>query len=171
MKKIKRHPMPVGEMSVLPVMNVMFMLIPALLLAMEVASLAAITVTPPRIASGGAEPVPTRPSLQLDVRVAADGFWVSASQAPVGEIGKPTVGMRTGDTYDYAGLEAVARELAAANPEERTVYVTAEGDVPLQVLVRTMDALRGSDCKLSGVADGEPAPADCLFWHPVIRSL
>ena len=39
------------EANLLPVMNVMFLLIPALLLAMEVARFAAVTVTPPKFAA------------------------------------------------------------------------------------------------------------------------
>ena len=39
------------EANLIPVMNVMFLLIPALLLAMEVARFAAINVSPPKFAA------------------------------------------------------------------------------------------------------------------------
>lgn len=170
MKKAKSSPQAVEEANVLPVMNVMFLLIPALLLAMEVASMAAITVSPPRHAPTGTEHAPTEPNFELKVRVASDGFWLEASKAPVGDAGRPSV-PRVGEDYDYAALEAMAGSLKAGHPDERTVYVTAEGDVPLQVIVGTMDAMRGSDCKLASLPEGETPPPECLFWQPVVQSL
>lgn len=170
MKKPKRRDSVVEEANVLPVMNVMFLLIPALLLAMEVASMAAITVSAPRAATNGAEPTPSTQNFELKVRVASDGFWLQTNDAPIGQAGLPSV-PRAGEDYDFTALEVMAREIKAAHPEERTVYVTAEGDVPLQVIVGTMDALRGTDCKLAAVGEGEAPPAACLFWQPVVQSL
>jgi biopolymer transport protein ExbD len=170
MKKAKRSLQRVEEANVLPVMNVMFLLIPALLLAMEVASMAAITVSSPRIADGGTESTHTTNNFQLKVRVASDGFWLKTNDAPVGEAGRPSV-VLSGEDYDYAALEAMAQEIKAGHPDEATVYVTAEGDVPLQVIVGTMDALRGTDCKLATLGEGEAPPAACLFWNPVVQSL
>jgi biopolymer transport protein ExbD len=172
MRKKKSAEAPVVEANVLPVMNVMFLLIPALLLAMEVASMAAITVVPPRDTSSVTNPQPTEPNLELKVRVASDGFWVTVNEqlakpTPEG----PTVARIGEEEYDYAALEATARDMKAAHPEESSVYVTAEADVPLSVIVGTMDALRGSDCELASVPAGHEPPADCLFWRPVVQSL
>ena len=50
-KKRSEGEIEVEEANVLPVMNIMFLLIPALLLAMEVASMAAIVVSPPKFAA------------------------------------------------------------------------------------------------------------------------
>jgi len=47
----KKNEIVVEDANVLPVMNIMFLMIPALLLAMEVASLAAIGVSPPKFAA------------------------------------------------------------------------------------------------------------------------
>ena len=41
----------VVEADLIPVLNIMFLLIPALLLAMEVAKFSAITVSPPKFAA------------------------------------------------------------------------------------------------------------------------
>jgi biopolymer transport protein ExbD len=170
MKKAKRSPDGVEEANVLPVMNVMFLLIPALLLAMEVASMAAISVSPPRTSSTGRESHHTTPNFELKIRVASDGFWLEENQAPVGEAGRPSVA-RVGEDYDFVALEAMAQRLKAAHPDEHIVRVTAEGDVPLQVIVGTMDAMRGTDCKLAALPEGEGPPAECLFWQPVVQSL
>lgn len=172
MRKKKVQFAPVGEANVLPVMNVMFLLIPALLLAMETASMAAISVNAPKICNTGpANNEPVEPTVDLKIRVASDGFWLTTDRQHVGKQGMPTIARDVEGDYDYALLEARARELKAQYPASDTVHVTAESDVPMQTLVRTMDALRGSDCKLSGMGPGEEAPTECLFWHPVVESL
>lgn len=40
----------------------------------------------------------------------------------------------------------------------------------MDLLVRTIEVLRGDSCKLAGYARGEGPGADCLFWSPVIAS-
>ena len=67
------------------------------------------------------------------------------------------------EPYDFTALARAIEPLKALHPEEGTVHVWAEGDVELQALVSTLDALRGSECSL---ARGE----GCLFWRPVLRS-
>ena len=111
--------------NLVPILNVMLLLIPALLLAMEVASFAAITVTPPRfvpspMASTPKEPVPE--SLDFTVAIRDDGFRVEAvgqrltGASPSGPPdiprlpGEPTL---EADLYDYAMLEAKARARAS----------------------------------------------------------
>ena len=46
-RKQSKEPEEVTQADLLPVMNIMFLLIPALLMAMEFAQMAAITVVPP----------------------------------------------------------------------------------------------------------------------------
>ena len=75
------------------------------------------------------------------------------------------------DGHDYAALTAAARDLKQRFPAESTVTITAEGDVPMDVLVRTLDALRGDSCKLGGYIHGEQPGDACLFWSPVIESV
>lgn len=169
---------PIGEANVLPVMNIMFLLIPALLLAMEVASMAAIAITPPRHSDGPSEAgEPPKEQLGLSVFILADGFRVSSaaqqqqhSGAPTIPLAKPNTPLANYDRYDYAGLEALAREFKAKFPGETRVTVSAEGDIPAQTLISTLDALRGADCKLGQVKANEPLPEVCLFIHPVVSA-
>ena len=174
MEKSKRNQESVAPPNVLPVMNVMFLLIPALLLAMEVASMSAITVTPPKIrnAKGPAAP-PTTAQLDYRVHIMADGFKTEFSGQELAAADGPTIPRESavgeeGDGYDYAALEAQAAELKTAHVEHTIVTISAEGDVPLSTVIATMDALRGSDCKLSA---GEEAMDACLFWQPVVSSM
>lgn len=155
------------QADLLPVMNIMFLLIPALLLAMEFASMAQIQVAVPRhVSQSTAQPSPpTTPEFEFKVAIGRDGFQTRSGGADVG----PGTIPRVGDDYDWAALASAARDLKRLFPAESTVKVTAEGDVPMDVLVRTLDVLRGDGCKLA--ASGE-APADaCLFWTPVIESV
>lgn len=153
--------------GVLPVMNIMFLLIPALLLAMETATMAAIDVSTPQTrAAAGPQAQESAAELDFRVHIRSDGFSTHAGAGALStgeEVGIPLV---AGD-HDYAALEVQARALKLAHPEQTVVIITAEGDVPLSTLVATMDALRGSDCSAKEAADSR----ECLFWEPVIQRM
>jgi hypothetical protein len=185
-RRPKQEEAPIGEANVLPVMNIMFLLIPALLLAMEAASMAGIAITPPRTAPTPSRPSdpPKPPSLELSVFILGDGFRVSSaaqqhgaeagraqvSGAPTIPLAKPNTPLSNYDRYDYAGLEALAREFKVAFPDETIVTISAENDIPAQVLISTLDALRGTDCKLGQLAYDDPLPAECLFINPIVSA-
>lgn len=154
------------QADLLPVMNVMFLLIPALLLAMEFASMASINVHPASVASNpSADPVvPAKPALEFRVMIGSDGFEAGPERGQSSRI------PLAGGTHDFAALAAYARDLKAAYPDESTVTISAEGDISMDLLVRTLDVLRGDTCKLAGYARGERPDPDCLFWSPVIAS-
>lgn len=156
------------EPNVLPVMNVMFLLIPALLLAMETASMASISVTAPRTSNlPSPETATPAKDLHFKVQINSDGFALEAEGQPL----DPIVATYQSDgtsIYDFAALEASARELKSTAPEHIKVEITAERDIEYGVLISAMDALRGTDCKLAGT--GEVAPKACYFWAPIIES-
>lgn len=155
------------QADMLPVMNVMFLLIPALLLAMEFASMAQIPVGVPKFTGlPAAQPTtPTQPTLDFKVVIGRDGFATSASGSESGRI------PLAAGSHDFTALAKVARDLKIGYPEEVTVKISAEGDVPMHVLVQTIDALRGQSCKLAGYKQGEQPGDGCLFWSPVIESV
>lgn len=180
----KDEPVEIVEANVLPVMNIMFLLIPALLLAMEVASMAAVAISPPKTTiSKATDPDPPidEKSLKLKVFILSDGFRISSAEQQQGaEVGKsvdsrePTIPLATPNApaddyyrYDYAALGAMALDLKSAYPHETVVTVSAENDIPAQVLINTLDALRGTDCS-SSTTDDEPNT--CLFFHPVVEA-
>lgn len=153
------------EANLLPVMNIMFLLIPALLMAMEFASMAAINVQPPRTTASVSDPAENpKEALDLEVLVARDGITVTAAGKPVGERIQTT---RDADGYDFAALTAALRPLKEIFPDESRVILRAENDIELQTVVATLDVLRGGEaCSFAkGQTDG------CLFWQPVIRDL
>lgn len=175
--------------NVLPVMNVMFLMIPALLLAMEVAKLAAIQVSPPKFSAAPSKEKPPEEAekkpLNLKVFIMEDGYRVSAagqqegaeagksadSQRPTIPLAKAGAPMEDFARYDYAALEAKAREYKVQNPEETVVTLSAENSIPMQVLVSTMDAMRGRECRLAKAMSGEEdVPKECMFWQPIVEA-
>jgi biopolymer transport protein ExbD len=152
------------EANLIPVLSCMFLLIPALLLAMEVATMVAIHVSPPRFTPNPGGDPPLREDLELSVHVRADGFATK-----VGAVAAEAIPLRA-EGHDYAALEHWAAQLKAAHPDVSRVTVSAENDVVLQTLVATMDALRGRDCKLAPVHRGETADDTCHLWQAVVSS-
>ena len=178
----------VEEANVLPVMNIMFLLIPALLLAMEVASMAAIVVSPPKFAAAPPKEEQKKEEekekpLKLKVFIMEEGFRIQAagqqdgaeagkevdSSKPTIPLAKPGAPMEEYDRYDYAKLEAKAKEYKSRAKNEQIVTISAVNTIPMQVLVQTMDAMRGSDCKLN-IAAGEEVPPECYFFQPIIEA-
>jgi len=184
----KNNEVPVEEANVLPVMNIMFLLIPALLLAMEVASLAAVAVSPPKFAAAPSEKKEEEKKeekpLQFKVFILEDGFRVTTaaqqegaeagkaqdSSGPSIPLAKPGSDLTDYDRYDYMALEAKARELKAKAKHETVVTISAENNIPMAVLIKTMDAVRGTDCKLLMVKEDEPLPEECLFYQPIVEA-
>ncbi|MFO7561210.1 MAG: biopolymer transporter ExbD [Enhygromyxa sp.] len=175
-----------GDANVLPVMNIMFLLIPALLLAMETASMAGVAISPPHSRSEPSEPSepPQERPLELAVSIASDGFRVAHaavqveaeagagidSASPSIPLARPEAPLGDYDRYNYAALEQLAHDFKRKHPHETVVGVSAENDIPAQVLINTLDALRGSDCKLGQVGAEQPSPDDCLFFRPVVTA-
>jgi hypothetical protein len=189
MARKKKEEEKVIEADLIPVLNIMFLLIPALLMAMEVAKLSAISVSPPKFAATASEKKEEKEKdekpLNLKVFILEDGFRVSAAGQQAGaEAGKeadsknPTIPLaKQGaplddfDRYDYAALEAKAVEYKRLYPHEVTVTVSAENSIPMQVLINTMDAMRGQECLLLGAfTQNEEVPPECYFWQPIVEA-
>lgn len=179
----------VEEANVLPVMNIMFLLIPALLMAMEVASMAAVPVSQPQFAAAPPKDPPPpkeedKKPLKLKVFIQEDGFRVSAAGQQEGAAAgqeanskQPTIGLKNAgaakayDRYDFAALQAKAQEFKKSHPHESTVTFSAESGIPMSVLVSAMDSMRGDKCKLKVVdASGKPSPDTCFFYNAVLES-
>ncbi len=175
------------QANLLPVMNIMFLLIPALLLAMEFASMASISVSPPRITNNPTEKPPEDPPkekpLNLKVFVMEDGYRVSAdsqqegaeagktqdSSTPTIPLAKPGTPLNDYERYDYVALEAKVKQYKSLFPNETIVTISAESKIPMQAMINTMDALAGRSCKLGKALKGEAVPDDCYFWRTVME--
>lgn len=186
----KKHEIEVDDPNILPVMNIMFLMIPALLLAMEVASLAAINVSPPKFAAAPSdkkeEEKKEEKPLNFKIFIMEDGYRTSvASQQEGAEAGKsqdstkptiplakPGAPMDDYERYNYAALEAEAKKLKDGHKSETVVTISAENSIPMQVLIQTMDAARGTECRLIPFLDGtvEEPPDNCYFFMPVVEA-
>ena len=48
--------------------------------------------------------------------------------------------------------------------------ISAENSIPMQSLINTMDALRGTECKLLKAMAGEEVPPECYFWQAIVEA-
>jgi len=158
------------EANLIPVLSCLFLLIPALLLAMEIAPFTAVRVQPPRfseLADPGDEPE-TKP-LRFRVHVREDGFTARYGSSPESER-EIDIPLSTGGGHDYAALEQRAGELKALFPEDIKVDISAESSVDYGTLVQSMDALRGRECSLKGALYGEQEPPECYFYDVIVKA-
>jgi biopolymer transport protein ExbD len=175
------------EANLLPVMNIMLLLIPALLLAMEIARMAAIAVSPPKFAATADQKQDEKQEkpLNLKVFIMEDGYRVSVSgqqagaeagksadsNSPTIALAKPGTPLDDYDRYDYASLGSEARRYKDLFPHETVVTISAENSIPMQVLINTMDAMRGIDCKMMGaMTANEEVPPECMFWQAIVEA-
>ena len=131
--------------------------------------MAGIDVSPPLYPGGPGTPI----DAQVIVIVAHDGITIMATseatepESAEARAASPAKVARTGDgdgDYDFAALTEIAREIKATFPWKSMVVIDAEGDVHLQTLIHTMDALRGPDCSMT-----REDYAGCLLPFPVLR--
>jgi biopolymer transport protein ExbD len=101
----------------------------------------------------------------------ADAGTSADSNSPTIALAKPGTALDDFDRYDYASLGAEARKYKDLFPHETVVTISAENSIPMQVLIQTMDALRGIDCRLIGAVNaGEEVPPECMFWQAVVEA-
>ena len=122
-------------------MNVMFLLIPALLLAMETATMAAIAVSTPNFVSGAERGAPTTaPDLQFKLAVRDDGFVAEVNGERLDRL------PLAGGLHDYGALDRLTAQLHARFATASRVEISAENEIDLATLVTTMETLRGPSC-------------------------
>src|SRR6201999_3973730 len=106
--------------------------------------LANINVTVPSLSSGSSpeqnpdEP-PPKPPLNLTVSVGATGFTVAASGGVL-----PIVAKLPNGQYDYKTLTTKLKEIKSSpdNAEETKATFNADANVPYDIVVATLDAMR-----------------------------
>jgi biopolymer transport protein ExbD len=156
-----------GELNIIPFLDIITNVLMFVLATISVTFTTMIDSEPPR-AGGSNSRAPTKPTLSLNIIVVDKGFIVSAFGQRIGEgctgPGSGTaVGLVSGSTnYDYASLTSCAKRLKNQVPEaadETAATLTANKDIPFQVIVGTIDAIRKSD-------DGQELFPDINFGVP-----
>jgi biopolymer transport protein ExbD len=136
-----------GELNLVPYMDIVTNIIIFLLASMiNQVSLANINVTVPSISGGGAsaneQPPPEKPPLNLTVSVGASGFTVAASGGVL-----PIVPKLPNGQYDYKSLQVKLKEIKSApdNATETKANFSADANVPYDIVVATLDAMRQTE--------------------------
>lgn len=163
-RKLKpREDEEVGELNIVPYLDILMNLIIFMLLSMTgLATLAILNVNAPTYGmGGGGSQNPTAPELLLTVAISKNGFYVAAQGAVLpgqaenvkpGE-GNPTIPKRPDGSYDYAALNEKMKEVKTAVAEmiregkvaptsDTKVIIAAESETLYEAIVSTMDATR-----------------------------
>ncbi len=136
-----------GELNLVPYMDIVTNIIIFLLASVvNQVALGNINVSVPTISSGGGasedQPPPEKPPLNLTISVGASGFTVAASGGVLPIIPKIPNGQ-----YDYKALTAKLKEIKS-NPDNATetkANFNADANIPYDIVVATLDAMRQDD--------------------------
>jgi biopolymer transport protein TolR len=167
MRRRPRDEEHVGELNIVPYLDVVTNLVMFMLLSITgLIALGVVNVSAPKIggeaaASGDAN----APRLLLTVAIAKAGFYVAGSGGVLGGAAdQPTVDARQPPTvplkdgkYDYAALTELLAKVKERYPQETNVILSADPEIPYDVLVHTMDAAREMTVKgTGGTAEKKP---------------
>jgi len=162
--KVREHD-DVGELNIVPYLDIMMNLIMFMLLSMTgLATFGILNVNAPSYggpSSGVTDPA-DQPKLLLSVLISKKGFFIAGAGAVLGQevqpavaaaggVGEPTIPKTSDGKYDTAALNSKMQQIKTAFPSESKVIVGAEGDIPYETLIETMDAIRetrGADRKI-----------------------
>jgi biopolymer transport protein TolR len=153
-----------GELNIVPFLDIITNVMMFVLATITVTFTTFIETAPPR-AGGPSVRTPTKVSLALNIVVIDKGFIVSAFGQRIGEgcqgAGSGVaVGLNGQGDYDYTALTACAKRLKNQVPgDETAATLTANANIPYQVIIGTIDAIRKSD-------DGQELFPDINFGVP-----
>jgi biopolymer transport protein ExbD len=151
----------VGELNIVPYLDIITNLVMFMLLSMTgLIGLGVLDVSAPKI--GGENAVtqqvdPNAPKLLLTVAISRKGFYVAGSGGVLGgpadapavdATQPPTLPLNKDGTYDYAGLTEMMKKVKAKYPSEENLIISADADVVYDILIQTMDACRGQAIQL-----------------------
>jgi biopolymer transport protein ExbD len=143
----------VGELNIVPYLDVVVNLVMFMLLSMTgLITLGVLNVSAPKIGGEGGAAAAARaagPKLLLTVAIGKQGFFIAGAGGVLGKDAAandlsrpPTVPLKADGRYDFAAL---SRELAAIKeryPDETQVILSADEGIVYDILVQTMDACR-----------------------------
>lgn len=149
-----------GELNIVPYLDVVTNLVIFMLLSMTgLIALGVVNVSAPRIA--GEAPVaqaadPNAPKLLLTVAIAKRGFYIAgaggvlggpADRPAVDATQPPTIPLQADGQYDYEQLTALLAKVKERYPKETNLILSADAEIPYDVLIKTMDAARETRVK------------------------
>jgi biopolymer transport protein ExbD len=141
----------VGELNIVPYLDVVVNLVMFMLLSMTgLLTLGVLNVSAPKIGGDAAGAGPEAgPKLLLTVAVGQRGFYIAGaggvlgSDANASDLSRPpTIPLKEDGAYDFAALSVQLAGIKEKFPNETQVILTADGGVLYDVLIKTMDACR-----------------------------
>ena len=135
-----------GELNLVPYLDIVTNIIIFLLASVvNQVALGNINVSVPTISSGGGaadDTPPEKPPLNLTVSVGATGFTIAGAGAVMPIIPKLGTGQ-----YDYKTLTAKLLEIKSKpeNADETKANFNADANIPYDIVVATLDAMRQDD--------------------------
>jgi biopolymer transport protein TolR len=131
-----------GEINLVPYMDIVTNVIIFLLASVvNQVPLGNINVSVPTIGSGGAAvEEPQKPPLNLTITVGASSFIIAGGGGQMPPIPKLPDGK-----YDFKGLQQKLMEVKKENPDETKATFNADADIPYDIIVQTLDAMREDD--------------------------
>lgn len=163
--KRKAHPHEhVGELNIVPYLDIMVNLVMFMLMSMagfltfNIVNVASPDLAPPDD-TATAEPPPKDEKKEepfvLNVSISSKGFYIAATGGVLGgdapADGKPvdqnttppTIPLKADGKYDYEALALKMAAIKKAKPDHRQYFLAADKGVKYEVIIATMDATRG----------------------------
>jgi len=148
-RKLKRETEEVGELNIVPYLDIMMNLIMFMLLTMTaLITLGVLNVTAPSYGPSASAGESDKNKLTLTVAITRQGFFVAGTggvlpgtENPAENNNQPTLGLKNGQ-FDYDGLTQKMIDIKKLFPDNTKVILTADANLPYMTLVRTMDAVR-----------------------------
>lgn len=138
-----------GELNVVPFLDIITNVLMFVLATVAITFTATIDASP--LPRRGIRP-PSETTLGLTVIVVPEGFSLKAKGGNVApgciDTGSGLAVPKRGTEYDYDALKACAVKLKAAATtfqDERDVLISANAQVPYDVVIATLDAMRRTD--------------------------
>ena len=136
-----------GELNLVPYMDIVTNIIIFLLASVvNQVALGNINVSSPTIQAGGGgspeDTPPEKPPLNLTITVGATGYVVAASGGVL-----PLIGKLPNGQYDYKTLTTKLKEIKS-NPDnagETKATFNADANIPYDIVIATLDAMRQAD--------------------------
>jgi len=152
-----------AELNIIPYLDVIMNLVIFMLAGMTVAAFQIINVAAPDVSEGPSEaPADTPPpeqkqDLLLNVSISPKGFYIAATggvlpgEAPADpgapppdpNTAPPTIPLKSDGKYDYDSLTTKIVSIKKAFPNKSNVFIAADAKITYEVVIGTMDAIRG----------------------------
>jgi biopolymer transport protein ExbD len=145
-RKLKRESEEVGELNIVPYLDIMMNLIMFMLLTMTVLiTLGVLNVTAPSYGPSASAGEADKNKLTLTVAITHLGFFVAGTGGVLpgasSDNNQPTIALKNGQ-FDYDGLTQKMIDIKKLFPDNTKVILTADPNLPYMTLVKTMDSVR-----------------------------